>query len=59
MNANVESFLRVLDPADNSTGGGTAAAVAGAMAAALVGMVARLSIGKKRADTESFFTVAQ
>ena len=58
MNANVESFLRVLDPADNSTGGGTASAVAGAMAAALVGMVARLSVGKKRADRESFFSVA-
>ncbi len=58
MNANVGSFLRVLDPADNSTGGGTASAVAGAMAAALVGMVARLSVGKKRADRESFFSVA-
>jgi len=58
MNANVESFLRVLDRADNSTGGGTASAVAGAMAAALVGMVARLSVGKKRADAESFFSVA-
>jgi len=57
MNANVESVLRVLDPADNSTGGGTASAVAGAMAAALVGMVARLSVGKKRADGESFFSV--
>ena len=58
MNANVESFLRILDPADNSTGGGTASAVAGAMAAALVGMVARLSVGKKRTDGESFFSVA-
>ena len=58
MNANVKSFLRVLDPADNSTGGGTASAVAGEMAAALVGMVARLSIGKKRAGRESFFSVA-
>ena len=58
MNANIESFLRVLDPADNSTGGGTASAVAGAMAAALVGMVARLSVSKKRADRESFFSVA-
>jgi formiminotetrahydrofolate cyclodeaminase len=59
MNANVGSFLRVLDPADNSTGGGTASAVAGAMAAALVGMVARLSVSKKRAGRESFFSVAR
>ncbi len=40
------AFLKLLDPTDNSTGGGTASAVAGAMAAALVAMVARLSIGK-------------
>ncbi|MFI5038230.1 MAG: cyclodeaminase/cyclohydrolase family protein, partial [Solirubrobacterales bacterium] len=38
------AYLRVLDPADNSTGGGTASAIAGAMAAALVAMVARLSM---------------
>jgi formiminotetrahydrofolate cyclodeaminase len=37
------AFLRVLDPADNAVGGGTASAVAGAMAAALTAMVARLS----------------
>lgn len=37
------AFLRVLDPADNSTGGGSASAIAGAMAAALAAMVARLS----------------
>jgi len=55
MNENIASFLKVLDPADNSTGGGTASAVAGAMAAALVGMVARLSIGKKDMEPESFY----
>lgn len=38
------AYLRVLDPADNSTGGGTASAIAGAMAAALAAMVARLSV---------------
>lgn len=39
------AFLRVLDPDDNSTGGGSASALAGAMAAALAAMVARLSMG--------------
>ncbi len=55
MNENVEAFLRVLDPTDSSTGGGTASAVAGAMAAALVVMVARLSIGKDGLHTEAFY----
>lgn len=47
MTFNLTAFERVLDPADNATGGGAASAVSGAMGAALVGMVARLSIGKK------------
>jgi formiminotetrahydrofolate cyclodeaminase len=47
MDAKVAAFLKVLDPADNATGGGTASAVAGAMAGALVAMVARLSVGKE------------
>lgn len=46
MQPNLEAFLKVIDPQDNATGGGSASAIAGAMAAALVGMVARLSIGK-------------
>jgi len=37
------TMLKLLDPADNTTGGGSAAALAGAMAAALVAMVCRLS----------------
>jgi formiminotetrahydrofolate cyclodeaminase len=47
MDQNINAFLRVLDATDNSTGGGTASSVAGAMAAGLAAMVARLSIGKK------------
>jgi formiminotetrahydrofolate cyclodeaminase len=47
MNNPLLAFTRVLDPNDNATGGGAASAVAGAMAAALVGMVARVSVGKK------------
>jgi formiminotetrahydrofolate cyclodeaminase len=45
---NIDAFLRVFSPEDNQTGGGTASAVAGAMAAGLVGMVARLSVGRKK-----------
>ena len=42
----ITAFLQVLDPNNNSTGGGTASALAGAMAAALAAMVARLSGAK-------------
>jgi formiminotetrahydrofolate cyclodeaminase len=55
MDENLESFLRVLDPDDNTTGGGTASSVAGAMAGGLVAMVARLSIGKKYERPDKFF----
>jgi formiminotetrahydrofolate cyclodeaminase len=55
MNENVDAFLKVLDAEDNSTGGGTASAIAGAMAAALGAMVARLSIGKPDLEPESFY----
>ena len=34
-----EIFLKVLDPEDSSTGGGSAATISGAMAGALVAMV--------------------
>lgn len=50
------AFLRVIDPADNVTGGGAASAAAGAMAASLVGMVARLSVGRKNmAHPDAFY----
>jgi len=55
MDENVGTFLRTLDPIDTSTGGGAASAIAGAMGAALVAMVARLSIGKEGMLEESFY----
>ena len=55
MAANTKAFLRVLDSSENTTGGGTASAVAGAMAAALVAMVARLSLGKQDLEDEDFY----
>ena len=46
MDQNIKAFLNVLDAKDNSTGGGSASAIAGAMAAGLAAMVARLSMDK-------------
>lgn len=56
MDERLKAFLRVLDSTDTSTGGGTASAIAGAMAAALVAMVARLSIGKEGMEDEVFYS---
>ncbi|MFN8527323.1 MAG: glutamate formimidoyltransferase [Anaerolineae bacterium] len=48
------TFLNALASAEPTPGGGSAAAYAGSMAAALVAMVARLTVGKKKyADVEA------
>lgn len=51
----IEAFLKVIDPRDNATGGGAASAVAGAMAAGLAGMVARVSKGKPEMEPDEFY----
>jgi methenyltetrahydrofolate cyclohydrolase len=48
----METFLKVLDPEDTSTGGGSAAAIAGAMAAALLAMVSHLSAPTKDGEDQ-------
>lgn len=53
--AGFDAFLKVLDPEDNATGGGAASAVAGAMAAGLAGMVARVSKGKPDMEPDAFY----
>jgi len=59
MQETINAFLRVLDAKDNSTGGGTASSVAGAMAGGLAAMVARLSMDKKDlAPTQTYQSIA-
>ena len=56
MDANLAPFLKVLDPEDTTTGGGAASAIAGAMAGALVAMVARLPSGSVGTEPDRFYT---
>ncbi len=46
---------KILDPRDNTTGGGAASALAGAMAAALTAMVGRLSRGREGMEPPAFY----
>jgi len=55
MDANLAAFLKVLDPEDTTTGGGTASAIAGAMAGALVAMVARLPRSMDVTEPDLFY----
>lgn len=56
----METYLKVLDPDDSSAGGGAASAIAGAMAAALLSMVATLSRpGSGVDDTSDFAGIAE
>ena len=51
----IAAFLKVVDAEADQTGGGTAAAVAGAMAAGLAGMVARLSVGRDGMEPDPYY----
>jgi methenyltetrahydrofolate cyclohydrolase len=51
----METFLKVLDPEDTSTGGGSASAIAGAMAAALLAMVTHLSASAEDGEDQQAF----
>lgn len=42
----IDAFKKILDPQDVTVGGGSAAALSGAMGAGLIGMAALLSVGK-------------
>jgi formiminotetrahydrofolate cyclodeaminase len=55
MEPDLRTVQKVLDPQDNTTGGGSASAIAGAMAGALVAMVARLSMGKAEVKPDSHY----
>jgi formiminotetrahydrofolate cyclodeaminase len=50
-----QTFLKILDPDDTSTGGGSASAIAGAMAGALLSMVCLISAKAHEGEDEAFF----
>ena len=50
-----QTFLNVLDPEDSTAGGGSASAIAGAMAGALVAMVCRLSVKGQEDQEQALF----
>ncbi|PIE73650.1 MAG: formiminotransferase-cyclodeaminase [Deltaproteobacteria bacterium] len=52
---NIDTLFKILSSTDNTTGGGSASSIAGAMAAGLVGMVARLSLGKTEPELDETY----
>ncbi|MHC1782328.1 MAG: cyclodeaminase/cyclohydrolase family protein [Anaerolineaceae bacterium] len=54
MEHDLQTFLNVLNPDDSTTGGGSASAIAGAMAGALVAMVCRLSLKGQDENGQAF-----
>jgi formiminotetrahydrofolate cyclodeaminase len=53
MSTTTETFLKVLDPEDTSTGGGSASAIAGSMAGALLSMCCLLSTSQPDKNGET------
>lgn len=50
-----QTFLKVLDPDDTSTGGGSASAIAGSMAGSLLSMVCLISTKTQEVENEASF----
>jgi formiminotetrahydrofolate cyclodeaminase len=53
-----QTFLKVLDPDDTSTGGGSASAIAGSMAGSLLSMVCLISTKTQEVKNEASFVHA-
>jgi formiminotetrahydrofolate cyclodeaminase len=54
MNTTFETLNRILDPDDTSTGGGSASALSGGMAGALIAMVCKLSVKEETEAQRQF-----